>query len=279
MKYLIPLLLLASGALADPKPSVYPWLSDWADAPASTRTLEASFPTPPGFTRIAANPLTTWLRGLPVRTDRTQVRSYRGGPIGGSKGVIAMDVGTRDVQQCADSILRLHGEFLWATGRAEKAAYHFTSGDRSAWRDWRRGERFRVKGSAVKRVRGKKVGGHGAFRRWLMHTFRYAGTRSLKHDSVPVGERPIQPGDFFVAPGGPGHAVMVLDVAEHPDGRRIALIGQGFMPAQDFHVVGRGGRRIVDGVWFELPDAKHPLIDTPSWAPFSRSQARRFKTL
>jgi hypothetical protein len=188
-----------------------------------------------------------------------------------------MDVGRRDVQQCADSILRLHGEYLWASGRAAKAGYHFTSGDLSTWRKWRGGERFAVKGSRVKRVRGKRVGGHGAFRRWLMHTFRYAGTRSLQFDSVAVGQRAIEPGDFFVAPGGPGHAVMVLDVAEHADGRRAALIGQGFMPAQDFHVVGRGGPRVLDGVWFLLPDATEPMIDTPSWAPFHRDQARRFK--
>lgn len=279
MRHLISILLFASSALAAPQAPVYPWLADWPDAPAETDPLEARFKPPAGFTRVRGTPFATWLRQLPVRRDRTEVRSFRGGRIGDARAVVAIDVGRRDVQQCADSVLRLHGEYLWATGRADRAAYHFTSGDRSAWRDWRLGERFKVSGSRVARVRGKGVAGHAAFRDWLMHTFRYAGTRSLKFDSEPVGERPIEPGDFFVAPGGPGHAVMVLDVAEHPDGRRVALIGQGFMPAQDFHVVGRGGRRILDGVWFELPDAAHPLIDTPSWAPFSRSLARRFKVL
>lgn len=274
MRMIFLMLFFASVASAAP---TYPWLEGWADAPAQSRPIAAVFAPPDGFTRVPATPLTTWLRGLPVRQDRTEVRSFRGRALGPAKAVIALDVGTRDVQQCADSILRLHGEYLWATGRADKAAYHFTSGDRSAWRDWRRGERFAVKGSAVKRVRGRKVGGHAAYRKWLMHTFRYAGTRSLKHDSTAVGSQPIEPGDFYVAPGGPGHAVMVLDVATHPDGRRAALIGQGFMPAQDFHVVGRGGPRVLDGVWFLLPDAANALIATPSWAPFHRDHARRFK--
>lgn len=277
MRYALLTLFVASTAFASPKAPGYPWLADWEAAPAQTIPLAERFSPPEGFTRVAATPLTAWLRGLPVRTDRTAVRSFRGTPIGPSQAVIALDVGRRNVQQCADSILRLHGEYLWATGRAEKAAYHFTSGDRSAWRDWRRGERFRVKGSRVKRVKGRAVGGHKAFRGWLMHTFGYAGTRSLKHDSVAVGERPIEPGDFYVAPGGPGHAVLVLDVAEHADGRRVALIGQGFMPAQDFHVVGRGGPRVLDGAWFVLPDAKSRLLATPSWAPFTPDQARRFK--
>lgn len=275
MRMIFLMLFFASVATAAP---TYPWLAGWSEAPSSTRPLSAVFAPPDGFTRTPDTPLTTWLRGLPVRQDRTEVRSFRGRALGPSKAVVALDVGTRDVQQCADSILRLHGEFLWSSGRAGQAAYHFTSGDRSAWSDWRRGERFAVKGSAVKRVRGRKVTGHRAFRTWLMHTFRYAGTRSLKHDSMPVGASPIEPGDFYVAPGGPGHAVMVLDVATHPDGRRAALIGQGFMPAQDFHVVGRGGSRMLDGVWFLLPDASNASIATPSWAPFHRDDARRFRT-
>ena len=274
MRMITLMLFFASVASAAP---AYPWLDGWSEAPSQTRPLSTVFAPPDGFTRTAATPLTTWLRGLPVRQDRTEVRSYRGDPLGPAKAVIAMDVGTRDVQQCADSILRLHGEFLWASGRASRAAYHFTSGDRSAWADWQRGERFAVKGNQVKRVRGRKVGGHAAFRTWLMHTFRYAGTRSLHRDSVAVGAKPIEPGDFYVAPGGPGHAVMVLDVATHPDGRRAALIGQGFMPAQDFHVVGRDGPRMLNGVWFLLPDAKNALIATPSWSPFHRDHARRFK--
>lgn len=274
MRSFICLILLSGAAFAAPP---YPWLSDWSEAPAATRPLAKIFPAPAGFTRVEGDGFTRWLRDLPVRQDRTTVLSFRGDALGDAPAVIAMDVGQRDLQQCADSILRLHAEYLWATDRAAKAAYHFTSGDRSTWRKWAQGERFAVKGSRVKRIRGKRVSGHRGFRWWLKTIFRYAGTRSLKFDSDAVGTRPVQPGDFYVAPGGPGHAVMVLDVAEHPDGRRVALIGQGFMPAQDFHVVGRAGPRVIDGVWFVLPDAQEPMLDTPSWAPFHRDQARRFK--
>ncbi|WP_438356947.1 DUF4846 domain-containing protein [Cystobacter fuscus] len=31
--------------------------------------------------------------------------------------------------------------------------------------------------------------------------------------------------------GSPGHTVMVLDVARDAEGRRVALLGQGFTPA------------------------------------------------
>jgi len=103
----------------------------------------------------------------------------------------------------------------------------------------------------------------------------YAGTRSLHRDSTPVPEgAPLQPGDFFVQGGSPGHAVVLLDIAEHPDGRRVALVGQGFMPAEDIHVLRwDASRGTLDGVWFLLDDGE---LSTPSWAPFARDEARRF---
>jgi hypothetical protein len=276
----MPLLLLI--ALLAPTPVAtadYPWMEDVSGTPPMVR-LSDRFPPPEGFTRppAEAGSYAHWLRGLPLRTDRTNVLAYDGRRlIRPSAAVAVLDVGTRDLQQCADTALRLHAEYLWHAGRAHRAAYHFTSGDRSSWRDWRRGERFVVKGAQVKRVAGKARGGsHRSYRRWLTHLFRYAGTRSLKFDSEPVGERPVAPGDFYVQPGGPGHAVIIMDVATHADGRRAALVGQSFMPAEELHILASGGARVLDGAWFLLPGPGQRL-DTPSWAPFAREDARRFR--
>ncbi len=257
----------------------YAWLPGAAERPTLVR-LADRFPTPTGFTRIGlpVGSFGAWLRGLPVRTDRTDVRAYDDRRLGRpSSAIVFLDVGARDLQQCADTALRLHAEYLWSHGRAEQAAYHFTSGDRSAWKDWRRGERFAVHGAKVERVRrGATANSHAAFRGWLTHLFRYAGTQSLRFDSAPVGARPLMPGDVFVQPGGPGHAVMLLDVAEGADGRRAALVGQGFMPAEELHVLTRVGADVLDGVWFVLPTGGG-VLDTPSWRPFSRADARRFR--
>jgi gentisate 1,2-dioxygenase len=77
-----------------------------------------------------------------------------------------------------------------------------------------------------------------------------------------------------VAPGSPGHAVVVLDVATDTDGAIYALLGQGFMPAQEFHVVKGSGEQVVDNVWWRIEPGK-PL-DTPSWKAFSPDSLRRF---
>lgn len=263
--------------------STYPWLDYWKGDPPESAPLESVFAPPAGFTRVHTEPesFARWLRALPIRADRAFVLAYDGARLSRpSAAVVLLDVGTRDLQQCADSVIRLHAEYLWSRRRGGEASYHFTSGDRTRWTDWRMGERFRVRGSKVTRSRGAgRRGSHENYRRWLDLVFQYAGTRSLRFDSTAVGARPIEAGDFYVQPGGPGHAVVVLDVATHEDGRRAALIGQGFIPAEDLHVLRAGHDRVLDEVWFLLPDAAHPQLSTPSWAPFKPGEARRFKRL
>lgn len=259
----------------------YAWLNDEAFAGQKFMRLADRFPEPSGFSRIALaeGSYAAFLRGLPLRTDRKTVLSYTGERLASpSAAVIAMDVGERNLQQCADTAIRLHAEYLWSSGRRDQLGYHFTSGDKTRWRAWKNGERFKVAGSKVTRIRRAQPNDTRAeFRRWLDTVFMYAGTRSLRLDSKSVAPDNITPGDFFVAPGSPGHAVVVLDIAEDPDGRRIALLGQGFMPAQELHVIraNAGAPKVIDRVWFLLPEAGEEL-DTPSWQPFSSAQARRF---
>ena len=244
--------------------------------------LSDRFSEPSGYTRVDVDPSSyaAWLRGLPVRTDRTEVRAYDDRPLERpSAAIVHLDVGMTDLQQCADTAIRLHAEYLWRTGRAHTAGYHFTSGDRSRWADWQAGERFVVSGSTVNRQREHaRPNTHAAYRGWLEHLFRYAGTRSLAFDTatVPVNQ-PLAAGDMFVSPGSPGHTVILLDIAESAIGPRIGLIGQGFMPAEDLHVLEQHGRHTIDDVWFVLPGPQGSLT-TPSWPPFPRDSAFRFPT-
>lgn len=238
------------------------------------------FSTPRGFARVdaPAGSYGAWLRGLPVRLDRQNVLSFKGAALNSpSAAIIALDVGEKNLQQCADSAIRLHAEFLWARGRSAELAYHFTSGDEVRFTDWVAGERLSIDGAKVRRRAGApRSADHASMRQWLDVVFMYAGTRSLHRDSHAVQPADVRAGDFYVAPGSPGHAVVVLDVATARDGRRVALLGQGYMPAQDFHVLRGTAPQALDGAWFVLPSKLTDIIDTPSWQPFRGSDLRRF---
>lgn len=258
----------------------YAWLADKRFSGDQVLPIEARFAAPDGYTRVAVaeRSFAAFLRTLPLRTDRTTVRSYANKPLSSpSASVVAMDVGERDLQECADTLIRLHAEYLWSSDQRDKLGYHFTSGDETRWSAWRAGERFVISGSSVKRVRnGKPNRSRAEFRRWLDTVFTYAGTRSLGLDSKSVAKQPLEVGDFFLDPGSPGHAVIVLDIAESTEGQRIALLGQGFMPAQELHVIRSPGPSVIDAVWFVLPE-ENGKLDTPSWRPFSRAQTHRFR--
>jgi hypothetical protein len=223
-------------------------------AGATTRPLEDAFPTPAGMTRVDVAPgsFGAWLRRLPLRPAGTPVRSYKGAEILAGDdprlaAVAELDVGTRDLQQCADSIIRLHAEWMWDEGRARELDYALVDGTRI---------RFRGRSRAD-------------FARYLVRVFADASTLSLDKYARKVDRADVRPGDFFVAGGSPGHAVLILDVAEGKDGRRAALLGQGYMPAQDFHVL-----RGPDGsTWFSLDG---DVVATPFWKPFSWRNARRW---
>ncbi len=287
MRRLLPILLATLGCGPadtsvdlDPEPldpRSYGWATDAGELPPST-ALTTRFPVPAGHARVEVSErsFAAWLRGLPVRIDRRAVFDHRGRPTGwDAAGVIALDVGDKNLQQCADTLLRLHGEWLWSSGRWRELAYHFTSGDLSRFSEWVAGRRWKVEGTKVRQVLVEPVANDRvALRAWFEQLFMYAGTRSLEFDTKPVPlDQPIAAGDLLLRPGSPGHVVMVLDVAIGRDGEQIAVIGQGSMPAQELHVIPGP----IDGAWWRFPPGEDVSVDVPGWGTLPRSSLRRFE--
>jgi hypothetical protein len=89
---------------------------------------------------------------------------------------------------------------------------------------------------------------------------------------LPVKQDPLAPGDVLIQGGYPGHAVIVLDAADAADGKRLVLLGQSYMPAQQFHVLVNP----AGGVWYDTAALDGGGLKTPEWRAFSRRDARRF---
>lgn len=251
------------GAAAD-----YPWL----DPAATYEPLWARVGPPPGYTRAPAEGYAAWLRGLPMLPEGAPVQSYRGDLIWSGDdprllGVVALDVGEADLQQCADTILRLRLEWLWQQ-QASDIGFRFTSGHRSTWAGWARGERPVIQGSKVSFVRSAAPdASRASFERYRANLFTYAGTLSLAREGQLVPASAVTGGDFLVQGGSPGHAVVVLDVSRDEAGHAAVLVGEGFMPAQSMHVL----RGPLAG-WYPVEDT----LLVPTWSGFPWSGLRRF---
>ena len=256
----------------------YPWLADEnRQTPPAVSSVEARFTPPPGFTRVHLEPgsFGDWLRGLPLAAPGTPVRSYRGDTVLDAAddrlaAVVAIDIGKSDLQQCADSVIRLHAEWLWSKG-ARDMSYSAFAGTAMPFTRWARGERLVAAGRALSWVPAESAhSDHATFRRYLDSVFTWANTVSLSQEAKPVAFEAMRPGDFVVMPGAPGHAVLVLDEADSPHGVHALLLGQGYMPAQSFQVL----RASPDSVWFIVDDSTKAL-DTPFWTPFPWEALRR----
>jgi hypothetical protein len=241
-------------------------------------TIASRFSPPAGFRRVPAAPgsFAAFLRELPLRPEGTPVLLFDGRMKANQTAqaaVLDVDVGRRDLQQCADAVMRLRAEYLRSAGREDAICFRFTSGQDVPWSAWRDGRRPAVRGEDVAWSRpGKRDGSYASFRRYLDVIMGYAGTASLAKELAAVADpRRVEPGDVYIHGGFPGHAVIVVDVAEAPDGRRVFLAAQSYMPAQDPHVLRAPGSPHTP--WFTAT-ADGALV-TPEWV-FGPRSLRRF---
>lgn len=271
--------LLAAFAAAAATPCLaasFPWLGEGSPAPG----LEARWSPPPGYARLplAVGSFGAWLRSLPLKPGRPPVRLFNGALKGNQdahEAVIDIDVGDKDLQQCADAVMRLRAEYLYSVGRFNDIAFNYTNGERVPYARWRKGERPVV--HLGRWLRWKKAHPDDSYlglRQYLEQIYRYAGSYSLSKELKPieaVGQ--IAPGDVFIQGGFPGHAVIVLDVAVHSrTGKKAFLLAQSYMPAQEMHVL-RNPREPRNSPWYTIEEGERLI--TPEW-PFPPASLRRF---
>jgi hypothetical protein len=231
--------------------------------------MATRFTPPEGFTRapVEAESFGAYLRGLPLRPTGTPVLLFDGSlkhRQDVQAAVVDLSIGKRDLQQCADAVMRLRAEHLFAQGRIDDIHFNFTNGFRTDLRRWVNGQRVEVEGAHGTRwIGGGKVSAtHDDLLNYLQLVFTYAGTLSLSKELKDATRSPMAPGDVFIHGGSPGHAMILVDVARDAQGRTAFLLAQSYMPAQDIHVV-KNLRRPELGVWF-IQDDGNELI-TPEW--------------
>jgi len=262
----------ASAQLAEPG---YHWLENYDKSNA----LQTRIQPPEGFERTtcASGSFCDWLRQVPLKADGSPVR-YHTGDVkthASHYAVLDLDTGSRDLQQCADAVMRLKAEYHYSRSDYSNIHFNFTSGDRVSFDDWRKGRRPVVRGNKVSFTPAKETADNSYknFRKYMTTIFTYAGTLSLSKEMESVPLNDIRVGDVFILGGLPGHAVMVMDVAKNTDGKKMFLLAQSFMPAQDMHIL-KNPNETRHGPWYSADF--FVFLNTPEWQ-FSAKDLKRFK--
>ncbi len=212
---------------------------------------------PDGYKRVAADPASfaTWLRSVPLRKEKA-VYLYNGKlkPNQSAQfAVVDISVGKKDLQQCADVVMRLRAEYLFAQKKYADIAFMDYS---NKWYKW------------------SGMGNRLAFDSYLQTVFGWCGSASLEKQLKPVNNfNNIKAGDVFVQGGFPGHAMIVVDVAVNEKGKKMFMLVQGYQPAQDIHVVVNPMNKKLSP-WYEITDGEE--IITPEWR-FNKSNLKNWE--
>jgi Domain of unknown function (4846) len=244
-----------------------------------------AIPVPSGYRRIqsATDDFASWLRKIPLKKGQT-VYLYDGSPKRNQDAqfaVLDVSVGHQDLQQCADAVMRLRAEFLYSLKDYLHIDFYTGEGIRLNFKEWANGGRVRLKGDQLIRYTlpgdNHFCDSRACFDNYLATVFSYCGTRSLAKQLIPAPSfNRIHGGEVLIRGGSPGHAMLVMDVAEDVHGRRIYLLAQSYMPAQDIHIVNNPSETGLSP-WYRA-DSAADIIETPEYT-FKINELRTWSTI
>ena len=211
---------------------------------------------PAGFKRVETgkDSFGSWLRNINLKKDK-QVYLYNGSLKKNQSAqfaVLDIPVGKKDLQQCADAVMRLRAEYLYSYKRFSEIIFTDNAGTDYLLKD------------KINRTE---------FEDYLERVFGWCGSASLEKQLKTVDTiSQVLPGDVFIRGGFPGHAMIVMDAAVNNKGEKIFLLAQSYMPAQDIHIVKNPMDRKLSP-WYKVDDENE--IFTPEWK-FYKNQLRRW---
>ena len=178
------------------------------------KTIETRFSAPKDFAREddLSTTFDNFLRNISLKPANSIVYTFDGKvkqPDDVYDAVLDIDIGKKDLQQCADAVMRLRAEYLFANKMFSKIHFNFTNGKKAEFVQYAEGFRFSLKTNNWVKTAEKDYS-YQSFRNYLDLVFNYSGSLSLSRELKPVANiSEIRPGDVFIKGGSPGHAVMV----------------------------------------------------------------------
>lgn len=226
-------------------------------SPVKTDNVVSRFKAPAGYKQSAVvqGSFAAWLQAVPLKPYGAQCLTYQGKVArteAYTAGIVDMSVGTQDLQQCADAVMRLRGEYLYSQKNYKAISFNFTSGFRCDFIHYADGYRYNNDHWVLK---AKKDYSYPNFMRYMTLVFSYAGTLSLQKELKLVqNAATLKTGDVFIKGGSPGHCFVVMNVVENAQHHKKFLLAQSYMPAQSIQLL-----QYQENPWFSLDEPAYIL--------------------
>lgn len=246
---------------------------------ASGNTLQTRINPPEGYKRTNAKKgsLTEFLRNYKMKKDGKPVLLYdksKKSNQSAHAAIFKLPIENEDLQQCADSVMRVYAEYFWHTRQKDRIKFHFVDGFLAEYSKWRTGNRIQISGNNTYWINSAQAdNSYETFKKYIRMVFAYSGTLSMEAESKKINLKQLRPGDIFIKGGSPGHVVMVVDLCKDKNGNKAFLLAQGYMPAQEFHVLKNPSHN--DDPWYYEEEVTYPF-NTPEYT-FDKGSLKRLK--
>ena len=223
-------------------------------------TIRERFIPPDGYTRVETEPGSygEYLQNFELKPYGESAYKYDGEINDASNTIAVFNQNVTRWQQCADSVMRLHAEYLYEKGLYDQIYYDFTTGFRCDFTNWSQGKRVKVTGSNCTWVdKADPSTSHDTLDAYLDFVYQYANTESLQKQLTEVAPDDVQIGDTFVITSYQmdaelGHAVFVADMAQNEAGDKLYLIFEGTTPATQINLA--KSNDTTYGYWLPLKE-------------------------
>ncbi|UTW67763.1 DUF4846 domain-containing protein [bacterium SCSIO 12643] len=218
-------------------------LSDFEYSKRLIEKIPDRFAPPEGYQRkyLDRNSFAHYLRHLQLKPIGSKVLYYNGDVKPNDEvyvAVVDLPIGRKDLHQCADAVMRLRADYLYAQKRYEDIHFNFTNGFRVDYSEYIKGKRIVVqRNKTYWKQSAAPSNTPNDFKRYKEQIYMYAGTLSLSKELIPVKIENMQIGDVFIQGGSPGHAVIVVDMVENDQGEKMFMLAQSYMPAQEIQIL------------------------------------------
>ena len=151
-------------------------------------TVKERYPVPNGYSRVKLEEKSfgEFLRSQKLKAYGEKVIYYNGREKA-NKGiydsVFDVDIGDRDLHQCADAIILLRAEYLYANELYDEITFNFVSGFTAEYKKWMEGYRIKVEGNDVSYYKAADPANtYESFRKYMDMVMAYASTLSLEKE-------------------------------------------------------------------------------------------------
>jgi hypothetical protein len=229
--------------------------------------------TNPHLTSYQKNSWRYFLQHLPV--INAPVLDYTGKPISNQTkhvAIINYDIGSSDLQQCADALMRIRAEYLFEQKRFNEIGFHFCSGQYYSWSMYCTGIKPVTKSHGVIFIStgNSYQQTHESLRHYLNIVYAYANTISLCKELKPAAD--FETGTVIITPGSPGHTCIIIGDTINDKGEKLYKLAEGYMPAQSIYILSNPFDKTINP-WYRLSKGE---IITASY-DFTNYQLKKFE--